>query len=86
MATKVVLQGWKDEENSMPKWMCRFMWITYLCTRYLGGVDPRYGKRDNMEGRVVYCGGGIDGEKMKLSSSPSWEKTFVGVVGKSCLS
>ncbi|KAH1188579.1 hypothetical protein GmHk_U059383 [Glycine max] len=74
MATKVVLQGWKDEENSMPKWM------------YLGGVDPRYGKRDNMEGRVVYCGGGIDGEKMKLSSSPSWEKTFVGVVGKSCLS
>ncbi|KAG5001379.1 hypothetical protein AAZX31_08G256400 [Glycine max] len=33
MATKVVLQGWKDEENSMPKWMCRFMWITYLCTR-----------------------------------------------------
>lgn len=33
MATKAALAGWKDRQNSMPKWRCRVMWVTRICTR-----------------------------------------------------
>lgn len=33
VATKSALNGWKDKHNPMPKWRCRVMWITRLCTR-----------------------------------------------------
>ncbi|XP_059651494.1 lysophospholipid acyltransferase LPEAT2 [Cornus florida] len=33
VATKVALQGWKDKQNPMPRWRCRLMWITRICTR-----------------------------------------------------
>ncbi|ONI22786.1 hypothetical protein PRUPE_2G151300 [Prunus persica] len=33
VATKLALQGWKDKKNPMPKWRCRIMWITRVCTR-----------------------------------------------------
>ncbi|XP_071705971.1 lysophospholipid acyltransferase LPEAT2-like [Rutidosis leptorrhynchoides] len=33
IATKFALHGWKDKQNPMPKWRCRVMWITRLCTR-----------------------------------------------------
>ncbi|XP_076950328.1 lysophospholipid acyltransferase LPEAT2-like [Bidens hawaiensis] len=33
VATKTALQGWKDKQNPMPKWRCRVMWITRMCTR-----------------------------------------------------
>ncbi|XP_010272600.1 PREDICTED: lysophospholipid acyltransferase LPEAT2-like [Nelumbo nucifera] len=33
VATRFALQGWKDKQNPMPKWRCRFMWITRLCSR-----------------------------------------------------
>ncbi|TKY63812.1 Lysophospholipid acyltransferase LPEAT2 [Spatholobus suberectus] len=33
VATRIALEGWKDKENPMPKWRCRFMWITRLCAR-----------------------------------------------------
>ena len=33
VATKFALNGWKDKQNPMPKWRCRVMWITRLCTR-----------------------------------------------------
>ena len=33
LATKFALQGWKDKQNPMPKWRCRVMWITRICTR-----------------------------------------------------
>ncbi|KAJ0642086.1 putative plasmalogen synthase [Helianthus annuus] len=33
VATKSALNGWKDKQNPMPKWRCRVMWITRLCTR-----------------------------------------------------
>nr|XP_043624467.1 lysophospholipid acyltransferase LPEAT2-like [Erigeron canadensis] len=33
IATKFALNGWKDKQNPMPKWRCRVMWITRLCTR-----------------------------------------------------
>lgn len=33
LATKFALSGWKDKQNPMPKWRCRVMWITRLCTR-----------------------------------------------------
>ncbi|KAI3796579.1 hypothetical protein L1987_39257 [Smallanthus sonchifolius] len=33
VATKSALQGWKDKQNPMPKWRCRVMWITRLCSR-----------------------------------------------------
>ncbi|XP_047334084.1 lysophospholipid acyltransferase LPEAT2-like [Impatiens glandulifera] len=32
-ATKIALQGWKDKLNPMPKWRCRIMWVTRICTR-----------------------------------------------------
>ncbi|KAF5731684.1 lysophospholipid acyltransferase LPEAT2-like [Tripterygium wilfordii] len=33
IATKLALQGWKDRQNPMPRWRCRLMWITRVCTR-----------------------------------------------------
>ncbi|CAI9101656.1 OLC1v1039027C4 [Oldenlandia corymbosa var. corymbosa] len=33
LATRCALEGWKDKENPMPKWRCRFMGITRLCSR-----------------------------------------------------
>ncbi|KAA8515976.1 hypothetical protein F0562_019155 [Nyssa sinensis] len=33
VATKFALQGWKDKQNPMPKWRCRLMWVTRICTR-----------------------------------------------------
>lgn len=33
VATKTALNGWKDKQNPMPKWRCRVMWITRLCSR-----------------------------------------------------
>ncbi|KAD4982716.1 hypothetical protein R6Q59_002345 [Mikania micrantha] len=33
VATKSALEGWKDKQNPMPKWRCRVMWITRLCSR-----------------------------------------------------
>lgn len=33
VATRCALQGWEDKQNPMPKWRCRLMWITRLCTR-----------------------------------------------------
>ncbi|KAM1634423.1 hypothetical protein TB1_026963 [Malus domestica] len=33
LATKLALQGWKDKKNPMPRWRCRIMWITRVCTR-----------------------------------------------------
>ncbi|XP_010255588.1 PREDICTED: lysophospholipid acyltransferase LPEAT2 isoform X2 [Nelumbo nucifera] len=33
VATRFALQGWKDKQNPMPKWRCRLMWITRLCSR-----------------------------------------------------
>ncbi|KAK9056219.1 hypothetical protein SSX86_027309 [Deinandra increscens subsp. villosa] len=33
IATKFALQGWKDKQNPMPRWRCRVMYVTRLCTR-----------------------------------------------------
>ena len=33
LATKLALEGWKDKQNPMPKWRCRVMWITRVCSR-----------------------------------------------------
>ncbi|XP_028078192.1 lysophospholipid acyltransferase LPEAT2-like isoform X3 [Camellia sinensis] len=33
VATKLVLHGWKDKQNPMPKWRCRLMWVTRICAR-----------------------------------------------------
>ncbi|XP_042506424.1 lysophospholipid acyltransferase LPEAT2-like isoform X2 [Macadamia integrifolia] len=33
VATKCALQGWKDKQNPMPRWRCRIMWITRMCSR-----------------------------------------------------
>ncbi|KAB2626687.1 lysophospholipid acyltransferase LPEAT2-like [Pyrus ussuriensis x Pyrus communis] len=33
LATKLALLGWKDKKNPMPRWRCRIMWITRVCTR-----------------------------------------------------
>ncbi|XP_077239446.1 calcineurin B subunit-like protein [Tasmannia lanceolata] len=33
VATKFALLGWKDRTNPMPKWRCRIMWVTRICTR-----------------------------------------------------
>lgn len=33
VATKIALYAWKDKENPMPKWRCRLMWVTRICTR-----------------------------------------------------
>ncbi|CAN6704253.1 unnamed protein product [Malus baccata var. baccata] len=33
LATKLALQGWKDKKSPMPRWRCRIMWITRVCTR-----------------------------------------------------
>ncbi|XP_076908264.1 lysophospholipid acyltransferase LPEAT2-like [Bidens hawaiensis] len=33
VATKTALHGWKDTQNPMPKWRCRVMYVTRLCTR-----------------------------------------------------
>ncbi|XP_043716738.1 lysophospholipid acyltransferase LPEAT2-like isoform X2 [Telopea speciosissima] len=33
IATKCALQGWKDKQSPMPKWRCRIMWITRICSR-----------------------------------------------------
>ncbi|XP_058105605.1 lysophospholipid acyltransferase LPEAT2 isoform X2 [Magnolia sinica] len=33
LATKLALYGWKDKHNPMPKWRCRLMWVTRICSR-----------------------------------------------------
>ncbi|CAK9145795.1 unnamed protein product [Ilex paraguariensis] len=33
VGTKFALHGWKDKENPMPKWRCRLMWVTRICSR-----------------------------------------------------
>ena len=33
VATKVALAGWMEKENPMPRWRCRVMWVTRICTR-----------------------------------------------------
>ncbi|XP_010523714.1 PREDICTED: lysophospholipid acyltransferase LPEAT2-like isoform X2 [Tarenaya hassleriana] len=33
VATRLALEGWKDKQNPMPKWRCRIMWVTRICTR-----------------------------------------------------
>ncbi|KAK6918449.1 Phospholipid/glycerol acyltransferase [Dillenia turbinata] len=33
VASKIALQGWKDKQSPMPKWRCRVMWITRICSR-----------------------------------------------------
>ncbi|KAJ8633569.1 hypothetical protein MRB53_026905 [Persea americana] len=33
VATKFALLGWKDKQNPMPRWRCRVMWVTRICTR-----------------------------------------------------
>ncbi|WZY91126.1 hypothetical protein YC2023_047861 [Brassica napus] len=33
VATKLALAGWKDKHNPMPRWRCRIMWVTRICTR-----------------------------------------------------
>ncbi|XP_034708450.1 lysophospholipid acyltransferase LPEAT2 isoform X1 [Vitis riparia] len=33
LATKFALHGWKDKQNPMPKWRCRVMWVTRICSR-----------------------------------------------------
>uniref|UniRef100_A0A5B6ZLI9 Putative lysophospholipid acyltransferase LPEAT2 isoform X2 n=1 Tax=Davidia involucrata TaxID=16924 RepID=A0A5B6ZLI9_DAVIN len=33
VATKLALQGWKDKQNPMPKWRCRILWVTRICSR-----------------------------------------------------
>ncbi|XP_006828904.2 lysophospholipid acyltransferase LPEAT2 isoform X1 [Amborella trichopoda] len=33
VATKIALIGWTDRQNPMPRWRCRIMWVTRLCTR-----------------------------------------------------
>eukprot|EP01018_Ginkgo_biloba_P018852 Gb_21578 [translate_table: standard] len=33
LATKAAIQGWKDKHNPMPKWRCRLMWVTRICSR-----------------------------------------------------
>ncbi|KAK2965857.1 hypothetical protein RJ640_027144, partial [Escallonia rubra] len=33
VATKLGLYGWKDRHNPMPRWRCRLMWVTRICTR-----------------------------------------------------
>ncbi|KAJ0914248.1 putative plasmalogen synthase [Helianthus annuus] len=33
VATKTALHGWKNNQNPMPRWRCRVMYITRLCTR-----------------------------------------------------
>ncbi|XP_039008143.1 lysophospholipid acyltransferase LPEAT2-like isoform X2 [Hibiscus syriacus] len=35
IATRIALAGWKDKQNSMPKWRSRLMWITRVCTRFI---------------------------------------------------
>ncbi|KAK3194931.1 hypothetical protein Dsin_026241 [Dipteronia sinensis] len=34
IATKLALGGWKDNQNPMPRWRCRIMWITRLSSRF----------------------------------------------------
>ncbi|KAI3741257.1 hypothetical protein L1987_58928 [Smallanthus sonchifolius] len=33
IATKFALHGWKDKQNPMPRWRCRVMYVTRLCSR-----------------------------------------------------
>ncbi|XP_027162734.1 lysophospholipid acyltransferase LPEAT2 isoform X1 [Coffea eugenioides] len=33
VATVCALRGWEDKQNPMPKWRCRLMWVTRLCSR-----------------------------------------------------
>ncbi|KAG2729547.1 hypothetical protein I3760_01G255200 [Carya illinoinensis] len=33
LATKVALEGWKDEHNPLPRWRSRIMWVTRICAR-----------------------------------------------------
>ncbi|XP_071932558.1 lysophospholipid acyltransferase LPEAT2 isoform X3 [Coffea arabica] len=33
LATVCALRGWEDKQNPMPKWRCRLMWVTRLCSR-----------------------------------------------------
>uniref|UniRef100_A0A1D1ZL95 Lysophosphatidylcholine acyltransferase 2 n=2 Tax=Anthurium amnicola TaxID=1678845 RepID=A0A1D1ZL95_9ARAE len=33
LVTTLALQGWKDRQSPMPRWRCRLMWVTRLCTR-----------------------------------------------------
>lgn len=35
LATKVALQGWKDNRNPMPRWRSRIMWVTRICARLI---------------------------------------------------
>ncbi|XVE73963.1 hypothetical protein DITRI_Ditri11bG0160500 [Diplodiscus trichospermus] len=35
VATRIALEGWKDKQNSMPKWRSRIMWVTRLCARVI---------------------------------------------------
>ncbi|KAF5194282.1 Lysophospholipid acyltransferase lpeat2 [Thalictrum thalictroides] len=33
IVTKFALHGWKDKKNPMPRWRCRVLWVTRMCTR-----------------------------------------------------
>lgn len=33
IATRLALEGWKDKQNPMPRWRCRLMWVTRMCSR-----------------------------------------------------
>lgn len=33
IATKFALNGWKDQQNPLPRWRCRVMYVTRFCTR-----------------------------------------------------
>ncbi|KAL7158593.1 hypothetical protein ABFS83_02G154600 [Erythranthe nasuta] len=33
VATRLASYGWKDRQNPMPKWRCRLMWVTRICSR-----------------------------------------------------
>ncbi|XWS77133.1 hypothetical protein CRYUN_Cryun01aG0235900 [Craigia yunnanensis] len=33
--TRIALEGWKDNQNSMPKWRSRIMWVTRVCARFI---------------------------------------------------
>ena len=35
IATRIALKGWKDKQNSMPKWRSRIMWVTRVCARFI---------------------------------------------------
>ncbi|PIA49737.1 hypothetical protein AQUCO_01300469v1 [Aquilegia coerulea] len=33
IVTKFALYGWKDKQSPMPRWRCRVLWLTRMCTR-----------------------------------------------------